>query len=264
MNELLPVISWYHTHKRTIVWRNEHTTAWGVLVSEVMSQQTQVSRVEPLWEAWMRRWPTPADVASAPTSEVIRAWANLGYPRRALRLQEAARIVAEEGMPTTVEGLLKLPGVGDYTARAVAAFAYGQRVGVVDTNVRRVVSRAFGIKPTIEAVENLLPLTDAPTASVALMELGALVCTKNPQCGACPLSGRCQWDGTVEVTRKQGRFAGSHRQVRGKILALLREKGPVPSVDVAWPDPSMRQVALDSLIADGLVVHHEGHYDLPA
>lgn len=264
MNDFLPIVSWYQTHQRTIVWRNPTTSPWGVLVSEVMSQQTQVSRVEPRWVAWMEKWPEPIDVAQAPTADVLRMWGNLGYPRRALRLQEAAKVVAQHGMPTTVEGLLELPGVGDYTARAVAAFAYGQRVGVVDTNVRRVISRGFGIKPTIANVEAMLPEHQPALASVAVMELGALVCTKVPKCGQCPIAKQCKWDGVLEEPKRtQAKFAGSHRQVRGKIMALLREKGPVPSVEVAWPDPTAREAALESLIADGLVVSREGMFDLP-
>lgn len=264
MNELLPIVSWYQTHQREIAWRNPQTSPWGVLVSEVMSQQTQVSRAEPRWIAWMDRWPEPIDVAQAPAADVLRMWGNLGYPRRALRLHETAKIVAEHGMPTTVEGLLELPGVGDYTARAVAAFAYGQRVGVVDTNVRRVIARGFGIKPTIDNVEAMLPHENPALASVAVMELGALVCTKIPKCSQCPIAKQCKWDGVLEQPKRtQPRFEGSHRQVRGKIMALLREQGAVPSIDVAWPDAAARDAALASLLTDGLVVTRNGMYDLP-
>src|SRR5690606_14760002 len=194
------LLPWFDARGRTDVpWRKPGTPAWGVLVSEVMSQQTQVARAAPVWEAWMERWPTPADLAAAPTAEVLRAWGRMGYPRRALRLQECARILAEEHdgvVPSDPVELEKLPGIGVYTAAAVAVFHYGRRHAVVDTNVRRVVARLGGepdagtatTKADLAAAEALLPAEPAVAArvSVALMELGALVCTaRKPECGSC-------------------------------------------------------------------------------
>src|SRR4051794_2660071 len=139
-----PVLDWYAAHARDLPWRAPGTGPWAVLVSEVMLQQTPVARVEPVWRAWLDRWPTPADLAAASPADVIRAWGKLGYPRRALRLREAAVAVTERHggvVPAEVAALEALPGIGTYTARAVACFGYGQRQPVVDTNVRRVVAR---------------------------------------------------------------------------------------------------------------------------
>src|SRR3954449_12724805 len=183
------VSEWYLVAGRDLPWRRPGTSPWAVLVSEVMLQQTPVARVLPAYDAWLRRWPTPAALAADEPGEAVRMWGRLGYPRRALRLHAAATVVVDRHggeLPRTVPELLALPGIGDYTARAVAAFAYRQRQPVVDTNVRRVVARA--VEATADAavtrrdltlVEELLPADPeaAATASVALMELGALVCT---------------------------------------------------------------------------------------
>lgn len=261
-------------------------TPWGVLVSEVMLQQTPVARVEPVWQAWLERWPTPAALAAEPSGEAVRAWGRLGYPRRALRLHAAAVSVVNRydgELPTTVVQLLQLPGVGDYTARAVAAFAMRQRHAVVDTNVRRVVARAVeGVadapvaRRDLALVLDLLPLADeaAATASVALMELGALVCTSRaPRCPHCPLTNRCAWLAagspalSVPVKRPQG-YAGTDRQVRGRLLAVLRDSpAPVPAdvLEQAWHLPVQRARALDGLVADGLVDPlADGRYALPS
>lgn len=218
---------WYAVAGRPLPWRAPDTSAWGVLVSEIMAQQTPVARVIPHWKKWLERWPTPADLADATTAEVLTAWANLGYPRRALRLREAARgCVSDHGgeVPTTIAELEALPGIGSYTARAVAAFAYGQAVPVVDTNVRRVHRRVVQgrfLAGTARArdlldVADLLPwvdedpflvrrhhrLTDpqpslrddANLMCASLMELGALICTaRNPQCDTCPIFHHCAW-----------------------------------------------------------------------
>ncbi len=185
------LLDWFDANARDLPWRHADCTPWGVLVSEIMLQQTPVARVLPVWRQWMERWPKPADLAAASQGEVLRAWGKLGYPRRALRLHTAANtIVAEHGgeVPADVDTLLSLPGIGAYTARAVAAFAYGRRAPVVDTNVRRVVARAVhgaaeagppSTKRDLDDVEALLP--DGPDEaraarfSAALMELGALV-----------------------------------------------------------------------------------------
>ncbi|MGY6464499.1 A/G-specific adenine glycosylase [Corynebacterium sp. UMB8791] len=280
---------WYRANARELPWRAPGTSAWGVLLSEVMSHQTQVARVAPIWEEWMRRWPTPEAFAAAGADEVLRAWGSLGYPRRALRLLECARAITElHGgiVPRSVEELLALPGIGDYTARAVACFAYGENVPVVDTNVRRVVARAERGRPVahprkaeLQEVAALLPDDgsewDGPTFSVGLMELGALVCTAtNPDCGACPVS-RCAWvaagkpEPNPEEQRKKKtqRFAGTDRQVRGKIMQVLRgASAPVPQrdIDVVWPDAAQRSRALFSLLEDGLAVQDDaGYFHLP-
>lgn len=279
---------WYRKNARSIVWRTPQTSAWGVLLSEVMSQQTPVARVEPIWVDWMHRWPTPADFAQAGKDEVLRAWDRLGYPRRALRLHECAQQIVERHggeVPHDVEQLLALPGIGDYTARAVAAFAFGQRVAVVDTNVRRVHHRVYqGIylagnasKRELREVEALLPHDNAPEFSVALMELGALVCQTTPQCDRCPLTQQCRWialghpmpsaEETAKAKKRVQKFVGTDRQVRGLIMAVLRNaEAPVPqsAIDVVWPDAAQRSRALFSLLDDGLATQNEaGLFSLP-
>jgi A/G-specific adenine glycosylase len=201
-----PVVSWFGVHGRDLPWRRPGFTAWGTLVSEFMLQQTPVVRVIPRLEAWLERWPTPADLAAAPVSEALRAWDRLGYPRRAMYLHACAVAITERHggvVPETVPELLALPGVGDYTARAVAAFAYGHRHPVVDTNVRRVLARAVAgqaeagrpsTKRDLSAMEAVLPesLADARRTNAAVMELGALVCTaRSPRCEACPIAHLC-------------------------------------------------------------------------
>ncbi|MFV8162032.1 A/G-specific adenine glycosylase [Mycobacterium sp. 134] len=266
------LVSWYTDAQRDLPWRRQGVTAWQILVSEFMLQQTPVARVEPIWLAWIDRWPTPSATAAAGSAEVLRAWGKLGYPRRAKRLHECAVVIAGEygdEVPTDVETLLTLPGIGAYTARAVACFAYSASVPVVDTNVRRVVTRVLRGQADAPArardlddVAALLPDdATAPTFSAALMELGAVVCTaRAPQCGCCPLS-HCRWrsagypEGTM--TRKVQRYAGTDRQVRGKLLDVLRDSSsPVTraQLDVAWlTDTAQRDRALDSLLVDGLV-----------
>jgi len=276
---------WYAAAARDLPWRRPGTSPYQVLVSEVMLQQTPVARVVPAYEAWVQRWPTPAALAADSPGEAVRMWGRLGYPRRALRLHAAATsVVSRYGgeLPTSVPELLTLPGVGDYTARAVAAFALRQRHPVVDTNVRRVVARVVeGVadapvtKRDLALVADLLPEADeaAATASVALMELGALVCTaRAPRCPVCPVRGSCGWYGAgspalaAPVKRPQA-YAGTDRQVRGRLLALLRDSAePVEGsvLDGAWHEPVQRARALDGLVADGLVDPlPDGRYALP-
>ena len=277
--------AWYATAQRDLPWRRPGTSAWAVLVSEVMLQQTPVARVVPAYDAWLDRWPTPATLAADAPGDAVRMWGRLGYPRRALRLHAAATtVVAEHGgeLPRTVPQLLTLPGVGAYTARAVAAFAYRQRVPVVDTNVRRVVARAVeGVADApvstrdLALVEGLLPRgeQEAATASIAFMELGALVCTaRAPRCQACPVRDRCAWwaAGRPELAapvRRPQPFAGTDRQVRGRLLQVLRDSpGPVEAValEQVWQEPLQRSRALDGLVADGLVDPlPDGTYALP-
>ncbi|HEX6501214.1 MAG TPA: A/G-specific adenine glycosylase [Micromonosporaceae bacterium] len=267
---------WYEHHARDLPWRRPDATPWAVLVSEFMLQQTPVSRVLPVWQEWLDRWPTPGALAAEPAAEAIRAWGRLGYPRRALRLHGCATAIVDRyhgEVPSSVDELLGLPGVGSYTARAVAAFAFGQRVPVVDTNVRRVLARALdgrgdaGPATTVRdlaAVEALLPAVPAQAAraSVAFMELGALVCTaRQPRCAQCPLATGCAWrlagqPAEAGPSRRRQRYAGTDRQVRGLLLAVLREtSGPVPAaqLDSVWHLAEQRDRALASLLADGLV-----------
>ena len=281
------LLRWYDEHARDLPWRRPGTSPWAILVSEVMLQQTPVARVLPAWQDWLARWPTPAALAADTAGEAIRAWGRLGYPRRALWLHECATtIVARHGgeVPASLAQLLDLPGVGAYTARAVAAFAYGQRHPVVDTNVRRVVARAVsGVADAgpattagdLAAVESLLPAEPALAvrANAALMELGALVCTaRAPRCAGCPFTTSCAWRAAGAAapdgpTRRRQGYAGTDRQVRGILLdALRRASEPVPRarLDVLWADAAQRDRALASLISDGLV--HEvaaGRYSLP-
>lgn len=266
------LLSWYDHARRDLPWRRPGVSAWQILVSEFMLQQTPVARVEPIWSAWIERWPTASATAAAGPAEVLRAWGKLGYPRRAKRLHECAVVIASEYddvVPRDVDTLLTLPGIGAYTARAVACFAYQASVPVVDTNVRRVVTRAVhgaadapASTRDLDMVAALLPPdTTAPTFSAALMELGATVCTaRSPRCGICPLS-HCRWRSAGfpagTVTRRVQRYAGTDRQVRGKLLDVLRDSTtPVTraQLDVVWlSDPAQRDRALDSLLVDGLV-----------
>jgi A/G-specific adenine glycosylase len=267
---------WYARNARDLPWRAGGVGAWAILVSEVMLQQTPVARVLPVWTDWLARWPEPADLASEPPAEAIRAWGRLGYPRRALRLHECAQAIVSRHrgrVPHILDDLLALPGVGAYTARAVAAFAFGQRQPVVDTNVRRLVARAVnGVAEAgpattaadLAAIETLLPGRPAAAAraSVALMELGALVCTaRAPRCADCPLAAGCAWrrrgrPPAAATTRRTQRYVGTDRHVRGLLLAALRgSAGPVTreQLDMVWTDADQRQRALDGLLADRLV-----------
>ncbi|MDG4665299.1 A/G-specific adenine glycosylase [Mycobacterium sp. 236(2023)] len=270
-NEL---IGWYDREQRDLPWRRPGVSAWQILVSEFMLQQTPVARVEPIWLDWIARWPTPSETAAASAADVLRAWGKLGYPRRAKRLHECAVTIATrygDVVPDDVETLLTLPGIGTYTARAVACFAYRQRVPVVDTNVRRVVARVVHGRHDAGSpssrdlgdVEALLPHDEtAPQFSVALMELGATVCTaRAPRCGLCPLR-HCQWRALgfpagPGPAKKAQRYAGTDRQVRGRLLDVLRgNDAPVTraELDLAWTtDTAQRDRALGSLLVDGLV-----------
>jgi A/G-specific adenine glycosylase len=282
-----PILDWYDANARDLPWRAPDATPWGVLVSEIMLQQTPVSRVLPVWDAWTTRWPTPAALAAEPSGEAVRAWGRLGYPRRALRLHAAACAITERhggDVPSSHADLLALPGIGAYTAAAVASFAFRQRHAVLDTNVRRVLARLLSgveyppktqTKAEVRLAETLLPL-DPPTAArwaVAVMELGALVCTaRSPRCVDCPVIDRCAWQRNGRPAydgppRKGQTYAGTDRQCRGRLLAVLRDAAdPVekPALDVVWSDAVQRERALDALIADGLVDPlDDGRYALP-
>ena len=269
------LLRWYATARRDLPWRRDGVSAWQILVSEFMLRQTPVARVAPIWVDWVARWPTPSATAAAGAADVLRAWGKLGYPRRAKRLHECATVIAVDHadiVPDDVDALLSLPGIGAYTARAVACFAYRKPVPVVDTNVRRVVARAVHGRAEAAApapvrdhaeVAALLPEDgSAPEFSAALMELGATVCTaRAPKCGSCPLEF-CAWrmagyPAADLPARPPQRYAGTDRQVRGKLLDVLRAAtGPVERdrLDVVWlSDPGQRDRALDSLLVDGLV-----------
>ena len=272
-----PVLAWFEVHARDLPWRSADRTPWGVLVSEVMLQQTPVVRVDPAWRSWMSRWPTPADLAAASTADVLRAWDRLGYPRRALRLQECARAIVERhggSVPADEAALLNLPGIGSYTAAAVLAFAFGRRSVVLDTNVRRVLARTVeGValpapSQTVDEVRRattFVPSDDAQAArwAAASMELGALVCTaRSPRCEVCPVQDVCAWYAAGRPAdehagrRRTQTFEGTDRQVRGRVMALLREAlGPVPAaaVDAVWTDARQLARCVDGLLTDGLI-----------
>lgn len=272
-----PVLDWYDEHARDLPWRRPEASPWSVMVSELMLQQTPVARVLPVHAAWLERWPTPADLAAEPSGEAVRAWGRLGYPRRALRLHAAATAIVEQHageVPSSYDDLLALPGVGDYTAAAIASFAFGRRHVVLDTNVRRVLARVVqGVelpgsavtKAEREVATELLPDDDATAATwaVAVMELGALVCTAaNPRCTQCPVADRCAWVAAGRPAydgppRKVQTWAGTDRQCRGRLLAVLRDsEGPVDRsrLDAAWSEDVQRTRCLASLVEDGLVV----------
>lgn len=281
------VITWFRAEGRALPWRADGFGAWGILVSEIMLQQTPVARVIPRLESWLERWPTPAALAASPAGDAVRAWEKLGYPRRALNLHAAAVAITERHggvVPSDVDALLALPGIGDYTARAVAAFAYGLRHPVVDTNVRRVIARAVegrgeagppSTRRDLAAMERLLPepLAEARMFNAGVMELGQVICTaRSPRCEECPVTDLCAWraagypdyEGPRAATQKK--YEGSDRQVRGLILAELRASDiPVTpaEVEAVWPDAVQRDRALAGLIADGLVVAVDGGYELP-
>jgi len=282
-----PVLGWYARSARDLPWRVPGVSPWAVLVSEIMLQQTPVSRVLPAYQAWLARWPTPASLAADPAGEAVRQWGRLGYPRRALRLHETATIVSERyggELPSTRDELRTLPGIGAYTAAAVAVFAFGRKHAVLDTNVRRVLARLEsgqefpGAQPSVaeyRMAESLLPDDAAVAArwSVAVMELGALVCTAaSPECADCPVASGCAWLSAGQpaaATRPVGQtYEGTDRQCRGRLLAVLRDsRDPVTQarLDAAWPDAVQRARALDGLVADGLVDPlPDGRFALPA
>ena len=281
------LLAWYGTCARDLPWRDPAASPYAVLVSEVMLQQTPVARVLPVYEAWLQRWPTVGDLAAAAAGDAVRAWGRLGYPRRALRLHAAAGVVVDVHggeVPVDLAALRALPGVGEYTAAAVAAFAHRQRHPVLDTNVRRVLSRVVVGEalppPSLRQHERstaaqLLPADGDTSAtwSVAVMELGALVCTASaPRCTQCPVADICCWrrNGSpayAGLPRPRQAWHGTDRQCRGELLAVLREAvEPVARAFLcpSWPDPVQRDRALSGLVADGLVEARDGdRFELP-
>ncbi len=287
MSIVEPVSNWFAANGRDLPWRRQGFTPWGALVSEFMLQQTPVSRVLPRLAEWLERWPTPADLAAASPGEAVRAWDRLGYPRRALNLHAAAVAIVERHggvVPREVSELLALPGVGDYTARAVSVFAYGQRHPVVDINIRRVIARAVlglpqpgaAAKRDLVDMEALLPPSDEDAAlfTAGIMELGALVCiARTPRCEACPIAQQCAWRARgypgddAPPAPKQKKYEGSDRQVRGLVLAELRASDtPVTREELAgvWGDATQLERSIDSLLGDGLMVRSAGAFELPS
>jgi A/G-specific adenine glycosylase len=283
-----PLTEWYAASARDLPWRAPGVAAWPVLVSEFMLQQTPVARVLPAYETWLDRWPTATALAAATPADAVRQWGRLGYPRRALRLHACAQVIASQHggeVPASISELLALPGIGAYTAAAVASFAFGQRHPVLDTNVRRVLARLVtGTEPAgrssasvaeIALAESLLPPAGerrAATWSVAVMELGALICTAaKPTCDRCPVATACAWQRSgrpaAAKPRRTQRYEGSDRQCRGALLAVLRSApGPVPAatLDHCWPEPGQRQRVLAGLLADGLAqTYEDGLIGLP-
>jgi A/G-specific adenine glycosylase len=281
-----PVLRWYAANARELPWRQPDATAWSILVSEIMLQQTPVSRVLPAHAAWISRWPSPAALAAATPADAVRQWDRLGYPRRAVRLHASAELIMSRHhgqVPASADELRALPGVGSYTAAAVASFAYGQRHAVLDTNVRRVLARLVTgerlprpaqTAAEVQLAESLLPQDGRLAAqwSVGVMELGALVCSANrPRCADCPVCSQCAWLGRGQPTgaagRVSARYEGSDRQCRGRLLAVLRSaSGPVRPVDLdaAWDQQGQRARALAALIDDGMVIRcPDGSFALP-
>jgi A/G-specific adenine glycosylase len=280
------VIDWFAVNGRDLPWRRPGFTPWGALVSEFMLQQTPVNRVLPKLAEWLERWPTPADLAAASPGDAVRAWDRLGYPRRALNLHATAVAIVERHggvVPSDVDALLALPGIGDYTARAISVFAYGQRHPVVDINIRRVIARAVlglsdpqpAAKRDLVDMEALLPESDADAKAfnAGIMELGALVCVaRTPRCEACPITDLCRWrlDGYPETdaakARKQKKYEGSDRQVRGLVLAELRASDvPVTRTELAlvWAEKEQLDRSIAGLVLDGLIDDTGDGYTLP-
>jgi A/G-specific adenine glycosylase len=276
-----PVFTWYKENKRDLPWR--HCDPWGVLVSEIMLQQTPVARVLPIYIQWMKRWPSAASLATATPAEVITAWGRLGYPRRALRLHECAKVITGQYqgvVPKTEKELRELPGIGEYTSAALVAFAFNGRSLVLDINIRRLFSRVIdGVEvpkaaPTKSeriAREKLIPVRDPHIWAAATMELGALICTaKKPQCGQCPLADQCMWRSLdyplSDQPKRSQTWHGTDRQCRGVIVQALRENSVLQKKEIMllWDVPSQVEKALLTLLEDGLVVSMKGqHFSLP-
>lgn len=241
------LLDWYAAGRRDLPWRRT-TDPYAILVSEVMLQQTQVARVVPRYAAWLERWPDAAALAAAPRAEVLGEWVGLGYNARALRLQAACAAVARDGWPPDAAGLRALPGIGPYTAAAVASFAFGEAVAAVDVNVARVAARLGAGTP-----QELLPAAAAPDWNQAMMELGATVCrARSAACDRCPLAAWCASAGSVVIAPRgpaSPRFEDTNRWVRGRIVAALAAGEPLP----AGIDPARMDTAVAGLLRDGIV-----------
>ena len=263
------VRQWYLRHGRDLPWRHTRDP-YAVLVSEVMLQQTQVSRVIPAYRAFLQRFPTLRALARASLGEVLRMWRGLGYNRRARDLHRAA-IASGRVLPSTVVGLDALPGIGAYTAGAVACFAGGQRVAFADTNVRRVLGRVFLGRAATEregvAIDREVLPRDAVGWHHALMDIGALFCrARAPRCDDCPLRVSCRGRGSRgdATLRRQTSFATSDRRIRGWIVALLAERDAMTarSIESAIADERVPRI-LAALERDGLIERQAGSVALP-
>ena len=272
----LTLLAWSRGARRDLPWRRTRDP-WAVLVSELMLQQTQVGRVVPKYEAFLDRFPTPASCAAAPLADVVRLWAGLGYNRRAVNLHRAATAVVERhggALPDDLGALLALPGVGQYTARAILAFAFERDVGVLDVNAARVLARAWGDASQATA-DGAVPPGEGWAWNQAMLDLGATVCTRRPLCAECPLAGECRWRraGCPEPdpagpAARQSTFLGSDRQGRGRLVDALR-RGPVRLDEVAeaagWPaDRERADRIVAALVKDGLVELNAGWFQLPS
>ena len=275
------ITAWFKENKRDLPWRK--SGAWGVLVSEIMLQQTPVQRVLPVYEEWMKRWPTPSDLAEATPAEVITAWGRLGYPRRALRLHQCAKILSTEldnQLPRTESELRKLPGIGEYTAAAIVAFAFKESSLVLDINIRRLFSRLYRGEeaPTSAPTKSeraeyaiYMPAKNAHIWAAATMELGALVCTaKKPLCGRCPVADKCQWRSldypSSERVKRSQNWHGTDRQCRGTIVQALRDNPTLSKreLNLLWDVPSQVEKAILTLLDDGLIEEQrKGNFSLP-
>jgi A/G-specific adenine glycosylase len=262
------VLSWYAAVRRDLPWRRTRDP-YRILVSEVMLQQTQVARVVPYYKAFLDRFPDELALGEAPIADVLRLWSGLGYNRRALALQTCARAVVRDGWPADAAGLRALPGVGPYTAAAVASFAFGEQVAAVDTNVKRVIARVDRehrtAVPLAARAAELLPAGRAADWNQAMMELGATVCSaRAPACDDCPIAG-CRSRGVPlpppphRRTRGAERFEQTDRYVRGRIVAALATGEPVPQAIA----PERIERALAGLERDGLVVREGDAVRLP-
>ena len=252
------LLAWSARTRRDLPWRRTRDP-WAVLVSELMLQQTQVTRVIPKYHAFLARFPTIASCAAAPVGDVIRMWAGLGYNRRAVNLHRAA-VVMRDRVPDTLDELLALPGVGPYTARAVLTFAYERDVAVLDVNALRCLSRVIGERVTQANADALVPAGRGWEWNQAVLDLGATVCTATARCAGCPVAAVCAWRASggpdpAAPPNPQSTFEGSFRQRRGRLVDALRS-GPVPMAGVD------RSVA-ESLVADGLAVWEGASLTLP-
>jgi len=255
------LLEWYGHKGRSLPWR-QTDDPWRILVSEVMLQQTQASRVAEAYLRFLDRFPDPASTARAGAAEILAIWSGLGYNTRALRLREAARIIASDGWPTTAETLKSLPGVGPYTAAAVACFAFGEQIPAVDTNLRRVLSRWLG-RPLdgsdlADVAATLLAAGVAADWNQAIMDLGATLCRpRRPTCGSCPVNSWCAGPDVYTAPKTQGRFDGSIRQARGAVLRSLISHDRAHRSNLIESLPAVRvEEALDGLIRDGIVVEN--------
>ena len=266
-----PILNWFKKNKRDLPWRD--TSPWGVMVSEYMLQQTPVNRVLPKWNEWMQRWPTPKDLAKATPAQVITAWGRLGYPRRALRLHAAAQIIAEDfnnKVPEDQETLQLLPGIGEYTAAAIAAFAFEQRSLVMDVNIRRLLVRAIDgeehPKPTATAREKARQPRDIcqpRTLTYGLLQQWSLAHLfahqRIPSCELCPIISQCQWRKNgypkTDLVRKSQDWHGTDRKCRGTIVQALRENESLTesAIKKLWPEESQVEKALKTLSDDLLI-----------